>query len=455
MSALVDIVGEVLSKNEYCDYLNSLIPQKYNFDCTYAVETGELAGGTLLYAQEDGTILSTEVDCNGYERDTWYSRLEECEEYDERCFEDDAEPDYEWTPEEPEYDMSEPAMTFTFVDEWRPVDGLSLGTFINPKKQLIEIIRKQNPYRADMASRINYPGFLLMQPELEQLKKAGYLIADNVLQKGFSNQKEIDSLRSILNNGSNLKQIFRMDKNVYRLLKEETNCNMWLLYCFMYRTCKFTRENIAYCVSNKFSYDEICIILSILKYGISFVKVVHYIERVLGTTPAQYENRKICLQEFDDALKMAKELNIKYNFGRYNLKDQHDKFSVLIRERTQKNLQDGFRQHYENWTPFAKKNNIFFIRPIEDQEELNREAAEQNNCVASYAQDIADGDSAIFVMRRNEEPDKSYATIEINPETGVVEQALLGENKPIEDKEALDFLTKWEKFVTKKLEFKK
>ena len=449
---LTDIIGEALNKEEYCDYLNSLIPAKYGFDCTYAVDSGELAGGTLLYAREDGTVFSTGVNYEEEERDTWYSRLEECEEEDAECLEDGEEPDFWNIPEEPEYDMAEPETTFTFTDEWRPIDGLCEGTFINPKKQLIEIVRSKNPYCADIALKVKNPGLLLMQPELEQLKKAGYLFADNILQNGIVDYKEKGLLRAVLTRGSDLKHIFRVDKNVYKLLKEEKDLSIWTLYSYLYRSGKFTRENIAYCVKNGFSWNEISTLDTVLHYGTSFTKAVHYIERAVKEDLLHYKDRETCLDDFKDSLKMSKELDMKYNFGRYNLREQHDRLSALIRERNQGNLNEGFRQHYEEWKAFAKKDETFFIRPIKDQDELNKEAAEQNNCVASYAKDIAGKDSAIFIMRKNERPDESYATVEIDPYTGTIRQAYLGENEPIEDKDASAFLDRWEKFVQKKLE---
>ena len=451
MPALVDLVGEVLSKYEYCDYLNSLIPAKYNFDCTYAVDAGELSGGTLLYAQEDGTILATVVSCDGEERDTWYSRLEECEEEDAAYLEDDEEPDFDWIPEEPEYDTSESVITFTFIDEWRPIDGLSEGTFINPKEQIIEIIKNKNPYCADMASKVENPGFLLMQPELEQLQKAGYLFADDLLQDNLSECKNIDAVRAILKKGSDPKHIFRVSKDVYQILKRETDLSLWILYSRLYRSGSFTRENIAYCVQNGYSWDDAYALDTVLPYGVSFTKAVHYIERAMREDPSHYKDRGVCIDEFKDSLKMAEDLGIKYNFGRYNLREQHDRLSVQIREREKEDFKEGFIDHYKAWSPFAKKNDTFFIRPIKDQDELYKEAAEQNNCVASYAKDIASGDTAIFIMRKNETSDKSYVTIEVNPQTGAIEQALLEENEPIEDKATLDFLEQWERFVQKKL----
>ena len=57
---------------------------------------------------------------------------------------------------------------------------------------------------------------------------------------------------------------------------------------------------------------------------------------------------------------------------------------------------------------------IFFIRPARDLQDLKNEAKQQNNCVyKNYSEDYAFGDTDIYFMRNNKQPQKSLITIEV------------------------------------------
>ena len=53
------------------------------------------------------------------------------------------------------------------------------------------------------------------------------------------------------------------------------------------------------------------------------------------------------------------------------------------------------------------------IRPADDADELIAEGAALHHCVGGYADRMADGESAIFFIRRLEEPDRPYYTLEL------------------------------------------
>lgn len=54
------------------------------------------------------------------------------------------------------------------------------------------------------------------------------------------------------------------------------------------------------------------------------------------------------------------------------------------------------------------------IRPAGSRDELIAEGKALHHCVGDYAQSVAEGKTAIFFIRREEEPDKSYYTLELN-----------------------------------------
>ncbi|WP_080678410.1 PcfJ domain-containing protein [Ruminococcus albus] len=80
-------------------------------------------------------------------------------------------------------------------------------------------------------------------------------------------------------------------------------------------------------------------------------------------------------------------------------------------------------------------------------DDLLDEATQQHNCVASYAQSIAEGRSLIYVMREKKAPEKSLITIELTPKTHKIRQKLLAYNCPIRNKAQTEFIERWHKHV--------
>lgn len=62
------------------------------------------------------------------------------------------------------------------------------------------------------------------------------------------------------------------------------------------------------------------------------------------------------------------------------------------------------------------------LRPAETAAEVVREGQVLHHCVGTYVNKYADGETAIFVLRRAVEPDAPWRTVEISPMTGKVLQ---------------------------------
>ena len=88
-----------------------------------------------------------------------------------------------------------------------------------------------------------------------------------------------------------------------------------------------------------------------------------------------------------------------------------------------------------------------FIYPSCTQD-IKNEAAEQNNCVASYIKRVIDGGCHILFLRKKDAPDKSLVTIEVRD--GRIVQAKQKFNYPVtsEQQEAID---KWNIYYANKL----
>jgi hypothetical protein len=148
------------------------------------------------------------------------------------------------------------------------------------------------------------------------------------------------------------------------------------------------------------------------------------------------------IRELYDYAKQYSSLSMK--FDRYPTNFLTTK---TIADRTYRRLkiqvdEEKFTTTYDESLEWSYKNWVF-ICPKKAQE-IKDEAVMQNNCVASYIQDVLDGSDHIIFMRRKEDPDKSVVTVEVvNNE---VVQAYERFNNPLNNEER-DVLNKYQKHL--------
>lgn len=446
MQAELRVPNHSLSESSYIRYLNSLIPECYHYDISEDTDK-DLSSTTLLYVTPDGTVLSAEVDVDAGDTMTWNQTLQKMHEDDANS--DEEHPiDYYDIPQEPTIDQDVVQKTYyTFLDEWQETDRLTTGMFINPRKQILDIIRIKTPYAIGIAEKSKNPEALLFEPELEQLKKADYVIANTILN-GAVTPRDARIFCSLTTRGSDIQHIFTVPAKIYKNLKNEENLSSWAAY----KSIEFrvTNEEIQKLVQEHMGKNEINIIDNLIGYA-SLDKILNYTKRVMKEHPDEYRYRSWCLRELSHALNMSSYLGLSYNFKRYNLRKQHDKLAKLVRENYDKKFNEGIQNTYNAWKLYSKRTEKFIIRPVKNQKELNDEAESMENCVDSYAGNISKGKQVVFLLRKADDPNQSYITVEINPETGVIKQAFAFANKEIEDIDAICFLRHWEANTFKKL----
>lgn len=100
--------------------------------------------------------------------------------------------------------------------------------------------------------------------------------------------------------------------------------------------------------------------------------------------------------------------------------DLHEAHMRLTRREAQlkhhvENAKFRTRRHLLQWMKW--RHSGCFIRPVDSLNEITLEGEAQNNCVASYADQHANGKTIIMVLRQCNAPDVSWHTVEIDPKT--------------------------------------
>lgn len=91
----------------------------------------------------------------------------------------------------------------------------------------------------------------------------------------------------------------------------------------------------------------------------------------------------------------------------------HDRTMKQIAFEKNKADQEKFQKAVEKLEKFAWREGEFFIRPAREQMELTAEGKALHHCVGGYIRRMAEGETAIFFLRKVSEPDKPFYTLEL------------------------------------------
>lgn len=191
------------------------------------------------------------------------------------------------------------------------------------------------------------------------------------------------------------------------------------------------------------------------------IKTFHYLEKAKG-----YKNLEKTYSHYRDYIAMVAGMGYDLSNGtvRYpkDLKQAHDRAVAMFYEgETDKHKQKVIKKYpniamqeaelNERYSYQTKKYIIFAPHSAAD---IVEEGRSLHHCVGGddYLQKHNNGKSFILFLRKAAEPDKSYYTIEIYPETDRILQ-YYGLNNQKPDKEAVDaFIKRWKTYLKKKQE---
>lgn len=342
-----------------------------------------------------------------------------------------------------------------------PVKFIKDLCFIQPEGKLHQIILQTRPWIKDWL--LQNPLFNLKRyiaaPWLETLHKAGY---DAVARRFLSmhvDDKAIDNFNRLCGPGTKPKDIFKCSKTVYTVLKEEIDLQVWDTIRRLDKKGQITDDSIRIIYQMGLQPKQLELVNSILgqtyhdKPVFTVESLVNYLNRL-----DMYEavSTSEALPLLNDYLHMCHSLTMPPRIDGDSLKREHDIAARLVRQQRDQKMAEMMRERkereqreIEEGNSRMKKaeyhENIYFVRPIVDYDDLLDEAFQQDNCVASYAGRIASGQSRIFTMRETAHPERSLVTIELSPDCKTIRQKYLAHNHRIINKSINDFIDRWHK----------
>lgn len=153
-------------------------------------------------------------------------------------------------------------------------------------------------------------------------------------------------------------------------------------------------------------------------------KMLKYIEGLKSEGPCATRNQEV--NDYHDYLQLAAGLgyNLDDDWILYpkNLKERHDQLTEEQNERKvelEKESDDKKDRKLKRtikrkgWTRYEMETEELLIRLPECAHEIRKEGNAQHHCVATYMDRMVAGETCILFIRKKEEPDKSYYTVEV------------------------------------------
>lgn len=178
------------------------------------------------------------------------------------------------------------------------------------------------------------------------------------------------------------------------------------------------------------------------KYGVDFIKA--------------FKITDLCVinsNEYIDYLKFARELelNIKDKGILYpkEIKVSHDNLLKQIEIKKNQKMDKKIGRIAKKISCTRYENNKYIIFPADSYKSLISESKQQNNCVRTYAEKVANGECYIYFMRLSNDIKHSLVTVEVRDKKIVQKRT---KNNEVTSKEQNKFLNEWERLILQKCE---
>lgn len=154
---------------------------------------------------------------------------------------------------------------------------------------------------------------------------------------------------------------------------------------------------------------------------------------------------KIEIRDYEDLINAINQLGLpdenKYLYPN-DFKKMHDELNKKIKIKKSEELTRKIKEREKELRKFEIKKNGLMIKALLSQNELIEEGEKMHHCVGMYADKVAQGNTAIYSIRKTEEPDNPVATLELQKKK-VIQVRASHNSEPSND--IINFVRKWEK----------
>lgn len=295
-------------------------------------------------------------------------------------------------------------------------------------------------------------------PQLEQVIKAGY---DKAIRAAFSysyysrnynitSSSFLSDLKRNFKSGTNIKDICKIPSFAYEYFKNIPTLSEWNEMRIVVQKYLTTKEQFdAYVtLNNRFPGS----MASMMKKAKPLLnsgyytpeQLLNYLNRV-DLYQAIYPEEALAI--IQDYISMCKQIGAEPDVNTNSLKREHDVMQRNFWSMRQQINEEKFAEKVKGYKKFEFSTKQYCIIAPETASDIINEGKNQRNCVGSYVNSVASGRSVVLFLRETKNVNKSLVTIEIDPKTYTIRQKYMACNMPITNKNILNFITKWEKYL--------
>lgn len=153
----------------------------------------------------------------------------------------------------------------------------------------------------------------------------------------------------------------------------------------------------------------------------------------------------------DESLRFPKDLTRQHDRMVRLRNERQVRRNEEIRRQEMEKRRAGFERQLKKWSRLNFSAGGILIRCCQTEEELVAEGKALSHCVGNYAASVSTGGSVIFFIRREDKPDKSWFTLELDPNDCHVRQNR-GKKNCDPPQEVVSFVALWTNTKIKKKE---
>ena len=294
---------------------------------------------------------------------------------------------------------------------------------------------------------VKYLAVYNVYPFIEKIAKVGWTdLVESAIEEALTQK-----LPDFNEKGNTLNDVLGIPKLLVKYLSEATNNRpkkheLNDLRLFYKIDPNVTVDDLKWCAENKVSPSMLREIIEIL--GISVRQACEYLERV---RVSQCFAPTGAVTEWCDYLEACQTIDVDLTdkTARYpsSLKREHDraifKQKIIMDEKKEQIFGKICRDYGDKYAFSDEQYQIIVPNSMQD---LFEEGRKLNHCVGQYADRIVAGNSCICFIRKMEEPNAPYFTVEISPAQDRITQIRGLSNRDIDAKRDVglkDFLKKW------------
>lgn len=216
------------------------------------------------------------------------------------------------------------------------------------------------------------------------------------------------------------------------------------------------KQHLSFIKRNDLNFDELQVLKLTGKENIKIIKKLKGIDfdyfykykidllRVSKLTDINFKNSYEYRDYLDVATKLKYDLTDKRIKYPANIADAHNKMVDLFEIKKSQKVNKLIKSRYQKIKKYIFKNKKYIVFPTSNINEMFEESEQQNNCVKTYAEKVANGECDIYFMRLVENISNSLVTVEVR-NNRVVQKRTKNNETTTSDQDR--FLKIWEKEV--------